>query len=186
MSDEKTMQSGWRFANAGTDALWGNTAAITLPPMGTPRADVLKGTDNLDGIYGLGGNDTIYGYGGGDVLAGAAGNDRLYGGAGADTLFFDAKLNAKTNVDRVMDFDPNEDMISLSHHAFSKLKIARTLKADAFHVGKKAHDASDRIIYDKGTGALYYDPDGTGSAAQIKFAVLANRALLTYKDLSVI
>jgi Ca2+-binding RTX toxin-like protein len=114
------------------------------------------------------------------------GNDRLYGGAGADTFFFDAKLNAKTNVDRVMDFDPNEDMISLSHHAFSKLKIARTLKADAFHAGKKAHDASDRIIYDKGTGALYSDPDGTGSEARIKFAILANKALLTYKDLSVI
>jgi Ca2+-binding RTX toxin-like protein len=186
MSSKKTTQSAWTFASAGVDALWGQKAAIALPPIGTPRADVLKGTDNLDGIYGMGGNDTIYGYGGGDVLAGAAGNDRLYGGSGADTFFFDAKLNAKTNVDRIMDFDPKEDMISLSRQDFSKLKPARTLKADAFHVGKKAHDASDRIIYDKGTGTLYYDPDGTGAAAQIKFAVLANRALLTHKDLSVI
>jgi Ca2+-binding RTX toxin-like protein len=168
-----------------TDALWGKTAAITLPPMGTPKADVLKGTDQLDGIYGLGGNDTIYGFGGGDVLAGAAGNDRIYGGEGADTFFFDGKLNAKTNVDRFMDFNTGEDKIALSRFSFSKLKASRVLKEDAFHVGKKAHDTSDRIIYDKGTGALYYDPDGTGSAKQIKFAVLANKALLTYVDFAI-
>ena len=185
MNSKNGSMSAWTFAGAGADALWGKTAAITLPPVGTPRADVLKGSDTIDGIYGLGGNDTIYGNGGGDVLAGAAGNDRIYGGSGADTFFFDAKLNAKTNVDRIMDFTSGEDKFGLSRYIFSKLKVARMLKEDAFHVGKKAHDASDRVIYDKGTGALYYDPDGTGAAKQIKFAVLANKALLTYADFTV-
>lgn len=185
MDSKNDSKSGWNFAGSVPDALWGKAAAITLPPMGTPRADILKGSDSIDGIYGLGGNDTIYGNGGGDVLAGAAGNDRIYGGAGADTFFFDTKLNAKTNVDRIMDFTLGEDKFGLSRHIFSKLKASRVLKEDAFHVGKKAHDASDRIIYDKGTGALYYDPDGTGSAKQIKFAVLANKALLTYADFAV-
>jgi Ca2+-binding RTX toxin-like protein len=185
MSYKNTSQSGWTFGGNHENGLWAANA-LTLPPQGTPHADVLKGTDSIDGFYGMGGHDAIYGYGGGDVLAGAAGNDRLYGGTGADTFFFDTRLNAKTNVDRIMDFDPNEDMISLSRQTFSKLKAARTLKADAFHAGKKAHDASDRIIYDKGTGSLYYDPDGTGAAAQIKFAVLTKQTLLTFKDLSVI
>jgi Ca2+-binding RTX toxin-like protein len=185
MSTKNTSQSVWKFASADQNALWSKAAALTLPPVGTPRADVMNGTENLDGLYGMGGNDTIYGNGGPDVIAGAAGNDRLYGGEGADIFFFDAKLNAKTNVDRIMDFNPTDDAINLSRHVFSKLKAARTLKDDAFHTGKKAHDASDRIIYDKGTGSLYYDPDGNGSAAQIKFAVLANKALLTYRDFSV-
>ena len=50
----------------------------------------------------------------------------------------------------------------------------KTLTQDAFHIGKRAGDAEDRIIYDKGTGYLYYDPDGTGSAAQVRFAKLAS------------
>jgi Ca2+-binding RTX toxin-like protein len=84
-----------------------------------------------------------------------------------------------------MDFNPAEDGISFSRHTFKKIGIMRILKEEAFHIGKKAHDASDRIIYDKGTGSLYYDPDGTGSAAKIKFAILANKALLAFDDFSV-
>jgi Ca2+-binding RTX toxin-like protein len=39
-------------------------------------------------------------------------------------------------------------------------------------VGTKAHDADDRIIYNKATGALYYDDDGTGAHVQVQFATL--------------
>ena len=35
-----------------------------------------------------------------------------------------------------------------------------------------AHDASDRVIYNMTTGSLYYDPDGTGGTAAVRFAVL--------------
>ena len=63
---------------------------------------------------------------------------------------------------------------------------AGKLKADAFHLGKKAADAEDRVIYDKGTGNLYYDADGTGKIAAIKLAVLANKATLKLSDFFVI
>ena len=46
------------------------------------------------------------------------------------------------------------------------------LKKAMFWTGKAAHDASDRIIYDKASGALYYDADGTGRSAQVKIATL--------------
>lgn len=55
-----------------------------------------------------------------------------------------------------------------------------------FYKGAKAHDANDRIIYDNKKGVLYYDPDGTGSAAQIKIATLSKKLKMTYKDFFVI
>ncbi|MDF2809047.1 MAG: hypothetical protein K0S56_78 [Microvirga sp.] len=43
-----------------------------------------------------------------------------------------------------------------------------------------------REIYDKATGNLYYDSDGTGSSSQIKVATLANKANVTLSDLQII
>ena len=52
--------------------------------------------------------------------------------------------------------------------------------------GKAAHDADDRIVYDKASGALSYDRDGSGSAAPVLFAKLLNKAALTAADFFVI
>jgi Ca2+-binding RTX toxin-like protein len=60
------------------------------------------------------------------------------------------------------------------------------ISADAFRVGRAAADAEDRIVYDRTKGALYYDADGTGPAAMVKFAILANKAALTSWDFFVI
>jgi Ca2+-binding RTX toxin-like protein len=77
------------------------------------------------------------------------------------------------NVDKLTDFNPWADRISLKASIFKNIGRRGELKADAFWVGSKAHDASDRIIYNKAQGALYFDQDGTGSAYQpIKFAVI--------------
>jgi len=55
-----------------------------------------------------------------------------------------------------------------------------------FWTGASAHDANDRIIYDKATGALYYDDDGTGRHAQVKIASLKKGLGLTKSDFHVI
>lgn len=184
MSTKTTSKTSWTMPSVGQgqDALWG-AAAIKMPPIGTSKNDVLKGDNGINGFYGMGGNDTIYGYGGYDALAGGAGNDKLYGGRGNDNFIFDTKLNAKTNVDRIMDFKVSEDdTISLKRSIFKKAGSPGDLTETAFWTGKKAHDADDRIIYDKATGSLYYDADGTGAVAKIKFATLVNKATITYQD----
>jgi Ca2+-binding RTX toxin-like protein len=185
MSTKTNSQTNWAFPSTGQgqDALWG-AAAMRLP-IGTPKNDVLRGDNGFNGIYAGPGNDIIYGLGGQDALAGGTGNDKIYGGKGTDTFFFETRLNARTNVDKIMDFKAADDIISLSRLIFKKAGPAGGLQETAFHVGRKAHDADDRIIYDKKTGALYYDPDGNGRAAQIKFAILVNKTTITHDDFAI-
>ena len=67
-----------------------------------------------------------------------------------------------------------EDRIVLENAIFTGLANGG-LAAAAFAANTTglAGDASDRIIYETDTGALYFDVDGTGIAAGIRFATLA-------------
>ncbi len=110
-----------------------------------------------------------------------AGNDTLIGGSGQDGFVFDVKANSRTNVDKITDFRVVDDTIFLARSAFTKLQKGG-LDASAFTIGAKAKDASDRIVYDAKSGALYYDPDGAGKAAQVKVAVLAKHLKMSNFD----
>jgi serralysin len=46
----------------------------------------------------------------------------------------------------------------------------------------RAHDKDDRIIYDKDSGWLYYDPDGIGSTASVIIARLKPNLKLSESD----
>ena len=37
------------------------------------------------------------------------------------------------------------------------------------------HDANDRIVYNKKTGVLFYDEDGSGAKAAVQIAILKNK-----------
>jgi Ca2+-binding RTX toxin-like protein len=133
-------------------------------------------------LAGENGNDTIYG---------AQSNDQLTGRGGKDVFVFDTKLNKRKNVDGISDFWSKDDSIYLENKIFKTLGSGsfskpKKFKADMFVKGKKAQDAEDRIVYDKKTGSLYYDQDGTGAKAQVKFATLTNKATLKYSDFFVI
>ena len=154
------------LGGTGSDTLVGNVASNTL-----------KGGAGGDRLSGLDGADTLYG---------GTGRDTLIGGQGQDVFVFDTKPKKTVNLDRILDFSVTDDTIHLENAVFSHLGRAGKLPSAAFWTGSKAHDRSDRIIYDKGTGALWYDPDGTGDSGQIKFAQLTKGLKMAAGDFRII
>ncbi|MBX3568960.1 MAG: hypothetical protein KF914_12940 [Rhizobiaceae bacterium] len=150
----------------------GATSAIKL--YGNELGQTINGNAGANVLRGYAGDDTINGGAGADRIAGGLGNDTLAGNAGADIYYFSYALNGTTNVDTIKGFS-SIDLINLSSSIFSKAGPAGALAAGAFWASAdgKAHDSSDRILYETDTGILRYDPDGTGTATAIKFAIMA-------------
>ena len=151
---------------------------------GTAAAPVITGTTALSinaaaatlnglSISGNAGINTLTGTGFDDVINGGAGNDTLIGGAGIDVFRFDSSLNALTNVDQITDFSiAQNDGIQLENAVFTALVTTGALAATAFVIGLAATTADQRIVYNSGTGFLYYDPDGNGLLGATQFATL--------------
>lgn len=141
-----------------------------------------------DSIFGGLGNDNLYGNAGADKLDGGAGNDYLEGGEGNDSFVFNIALNATTNVDTIADFENDIDTIVLDRTIFTKLSIdglTGILKVGnvAPGAGNAAElDANDYIYYHATTGDLYYDKDGSGSGAAVKFATLIGAPEISADD----
>jgi serralysin len=53
-------------------------------------------------------------------------------------------------------------------------------------VGDHFKDKDDRILYYKQGGALFYDPDGSGSAKAVQFASLSKNLKISHKDFFVL
>ncbi len=161
------------FGDAGKDNLSGNEGD-----------DLVKGSGGKDQLSGGLGEDTLRGGGGGDWLSGGSGDDDLVGGKGNDRfVFFDLILGngpGKAGVDTIADLHPGQDVIQLDKLVFAG--IGNKLNAGEFHVGGHAEDGNDHILYNASTGALFYDPDGDGVGAKVKFAVLANKPDLSNDD----
>jgi serralysin len=159
------------------------TAPLTL--IGNELPNNIQANEGDNVLAGGGGPDTLFGLGGSDVLNGGPGNDMLIGGAGGDGIVFSAIL-APGHVDTVIGFAPGQDRLFLDDAVFTALATG-ALPAGAFRTGTAAQDADDRIIYDPATGAVFYDPDGNGTAvAQIQFAVLQGAPAVSVTDFLVI
>ncbi|MER8825463.1 calcium-binding protein [Mesorhizobium sp. M0817] len=120
---------------------------------------------------------TIQGNAGANVIKGGGGTDTLTGNGGNDAFVFNTALGTG-NIDRVTDFNKSQDKIHLDDAIFAGLKLGG-LSSGAFFAGKAAHDSSDHIIYNSSTGALSFDSDGIGGAAQTQFATLSPGLSLT-------
>jgi Ca2+-binding RTX toxin-like protein len=152
-------------------------------------ADMLAAANRVgDAAVSITGNalaQTIAGSSGANMLDGGGGADTLSGGGGRDSFAFTTTPGAD-NIDRITDFTLADDRILLGHAVFAEAGAPGTLSAEAFNIGVAAVEASDRIIYNFATGALYYDPDGTGAAAQVQFATLSPGLMLTAAHFSII
>jgi serralysin len=196
---KKYWQTIYDTGGRDTIAYSGDAAAIIdLRPgkfssMGAPihfsngsssRATIVVGPDTVievavggtgnDKITGNSAANSLRGGSGNDLLNGGLGNDVLAGGPGRDAFLFTTALS-DGNVDQIADFTSRDDVIRLENAIFKGLK-AGSLASGEFWTGAAAHDQNDRIIHDRGTGSLFYDPDGTGAAPQVEFARL-DRAL---------
>ena len=172
------------YGRAGNDKIDGADGNDRL--YGGGGSDILRGGRGDDLIFGQNGNDKLFGGKANDTLNGGRGSDELTGGGGTDRFDFRNALGPG-NVDHITDFNAAADTIGLENKIFGGTGSGGTLAAAKFHIGSLAtQDASDRITYDDATGALYYDSDGSGANAAIKFADLDPGLALTNVDFFVI
>jgi Ca2+-binding RTX toxin-like protein len=177
-------------------------------------SDIFYGNDYRDVIKGGYGNDALVGYAGNDVLYGEYGNDKLYGGydrdllnggthndylhggygidtltgsSGYDQFVFDTRASS-LNYDFITDFNPAYDTIRVDNAVFTRAGPNGYLAPGAFWKSTtgRAHDSTDRFIYDTDGGQLYYDSNGSGAGGVVKIAQLKAGLALTYKDIVVI
>ncbi|WP_114943608.1 calcium-binding protein [Microvirga calopogonii] len=177
---------GGEFTKAITLSVRNVTETTPLVLNGTKSADTLSGESGNDRLSGFAGNDSLYGSNGDDTLIGGAGIDVMFGGAGKDAFVFDTKPNVKTNVEYLFDFNVVDDTIHLKLSAFKGIGKKGTLSKAAFWTGDKVHDSNDHILYNKKTGALFFDPDGTGTKPALQIASLPKNLKLTHKDFLII
>ncbi|KAB0266156.1 calcium-binding protein [Microvirga brassicacearum] len=162
--------------------------------LGTARDDVLVGGGGNDRFSGGAGVDVLTGGAGADRLSGGLGRDVLTGGGGGDIFVFDSAVARKknSNIDKIAEFSVRDDSICLENAIFKALgkkgSAAKPAKLgnDAFWKGTKAHDASDRIIYNDRKGVLYYDEDGNGTKVAIQIATLSKKLKMTAKDFFIV
>jgi Ca2+-binding RTX toxin-like protein len=167
---------------AGTSAINGTGNALANTIVGNAAANVLSGGAGNDRIFGLAGNDRLHG---------GTGLDTLGGGLGNDVFVFDTAPSTSANRDTIVDFANaagNNDTIFLENAVFAKLGGGAThaLNPAFFRAGALAADANDFVVYNKATGALFYDVNGSAAGGAVQLATLATRPTLTAGDFVVI
>jgi len=146
----------------------------------TLTGTALKATGNslANVLIGNAGNNLLDGMGAADVMT---------GGSGSDTFVFSTKLVAG-NVDTITDFSVAADTIRLSQAIFSTIVGTGILSAAQFvaNASGAAEDANDRIIYQTGTGKLFYDSNGSAAGGATQFATISSGLSLTSTNFSVL
>ena len=165
------------YGEAGNDTLVGAQS-----PFCVNYLEGGVGNDTLTGGFN-GAGDTLLGGAGNDEITGLFGDDTVTGGAGADRFIF----TGNDGIDKITDFSVVDDTIVVLADSFgSGLKSGAAITPDQFTIGTGATDASDRFIYNKTSGALFFDADGTGTTEQIQLATLSTGLAMTNADIFVI
>ncbi|MDZ8109755.1 MAG: putative Ig domain-containing protein [Nostoc sp. DedQUE12a] len=168
----------------GSSAINGTGNSVNNVITGNGGANVLSGEDGNDSLFGGAGIDTLLGGAGDDVLTGGIGKDALTGGTGRDSLYL---TDTRTGgFDTITDFNVGDDTIFISKAEFAlSQSVNTTLDGSIFKTGTSATAASDRFIYNKTTGGLFFDKDGLGGTAQVQIAQFSNQAMLTNENITI-
>ena len=134
----------------------------------------VQANDLGDSLIGASGADTLVGGAGADTLTGGAGQDVLTGSGGADLFNFTGLTGSVTEI---TDFTSNVDEIGFSTSGFGVGPFAV-----AFTTGSPT-TYNPTVVYDHTHGDLYYDADGQGSGAAVKFAHLDGAPTVAFSDL---
>lgn len=157
----------------------------TVPPQEPSLDKVLVGTSARNTLAGKKGDDTINGKSNRDVLV---------GGAGEDTFVFDTKLS-KSNIDTIKDFKAKDDAIWLDKDLFKANKAFYNsvknatedspikLNKSFFVLGENAKGRNDLFIYDKKSGLLSFDKNGSDAGGLVEIAKFSNKAAVSHLDI---
>ncbi|MBC1236717.1 putative Ig domain-containing protein [Nostoc sp. 2RC] len=169
----------------GSSAISGTGNNLNNIITGNTGANLLSGEDGDDSLFGGSGIDTLLGGAGNDVLIGGVGKDLLTGGTGQDSFYL---TDTRTGgFDTITDFTVGDDTILISKAEFTlSQSVNTTLDLSIFRLGTAATATGDRFIYDQTTGNLFFDKDGSGSAAKVQIALFSNQAMLTSANITVI
>lgn len=178
----------------GNDTVITTSALVFLPDFVENIVnDFSGGTVNSIGstVIGNTGNNRITTGIGNDSLFGVEGSDTLTGGQGSDV--FGANLYRSANsysFATITDFMAGSDKIALPNSYFGAPDNPDNpvLEAANFKLlgGGRIVDADDRVLYDRATGTLSFDYDGSGPFVAFEFAVLNGRPVLSAVDFTLV
>ena len=162
-------------SGGGTDTVSSSLISLNLASYANVERATLSGSLALN----------LTGNAGANVLSGNAASNVLTGLGGADVFYFNSALGAG-NIDSIADFVAVDDTIWLQDSVMTALGATGVLTAGAFFAGAAAHDATDRIIYNASTGALFYDSNGNLAGGSQQIATLSAGLTLTNSDFVVV
>lgn len=167
---------------SGADFLQGGSVAASAGiSVGFGDDTIISGGGN-DYLFGGSGQDVLFGEADNDTLQGSSNPDTLVGGAGADVFLYQYKSDVNgTFADLITDFKSGEDNIYFSRGAggfafelrpgvpTTELSFEQFIVLDkASYNGAGANTQAPTtvgpvLVYEKASGALWYDSDGGGA-----------------------
>ena len=169
-------------AQVQSNVLTGNRGSNGL--IGGIKDDTLSGGLGNDRLQGLQGKDRLNGGGGADLISGGAGLDTLIGGGGADRFVFEE--SGAADADRITDFQHGIDKILMTYNLLPS-NPAGTLADAAFRrIGSGSVDADDRILYNRASGEIFLDGDGSGAMAPVLLARVDAGTTLGASDFQIV
>jgi peptidyl-prolyl cis-trans isomerase A (cyclophilin A)/peptidyl-prolyl cis-trans isomerase B (cyclophilin B) len=146
------------------------------------------GTEYSELIFGNSDKNIIDGGLGDDEINGLEGNDQLTGGQGEDRFVLSTVFSG-SNIDTITDFESDADTIVISQSLLGKAYRSKpkTLVNDFISdTNPMALDKTDRFLYDKQTGVLSFDADGSGVIEAVVMVILTGAPQLEATDLVIL